>query len=563
MHFISVGAALLYSVASVGAVDLDPNSEDSIKAATKQYAQGLMSFYKGDASGLPKEEVGVFPKPPYYWWQAGAAWGGLIEYTQLTGDRSYVSKLHQALVANYGPENNLLLPWKKDQEGNDDQAFWCLSLMSALEYQFADPAEAAPASYLEVVENCFNNIVPRWDTSSCGGGFKWQIYPENDYGWNYKNAISNGAVFALSARLARYTGKQTYMDWATKIWDWTKGIGIIGDNYAVIDGLDDRSECKEGDKIEWTYNNGMFLHGAAVMYNVTNGAADWKERTSGLLEHAGAFFSPFENATDVMYEAACEIGRSGGKCNVDQLSFKAYLARFLSKAAIMAPFAEDKVTKWLSKSAVAAGKACTGEGGMCGHKWYIGGWDGTTGVGQQQAALEVTQALLTLKKHVVPSKGGEERPSQPPQSDSPSPSKAPEETPAQTEAPPRGPTDNLEDGDTPEAPETPNGSESTTASDSVPTDGPDGHEEQQDSPASPTSCAPSTVTVWVTASTGLPPSSVPTSGLNTSVPVAPPMTGPPLDEFPPEEFEGAAASVQMTMVSWVVAVGGAVIFAVL
>ena len=37
----------------------------SIKDATAQYAKGLYSFYKGDASGLPKEEVGVFPKPPY------------------------------------------------------------------------------------------------------------------------------------------------------------------------------------------------------------------------------------------------------------------------------------------------------------------------------------------------------------------------------------------------------------------------------------------------------------------------------------------------------------------
>lgn len=45
--------------------------------------------------------------------------------------------------------------------------------MSALEYQFPEP-ENAPASYLQVVENAFNNIVGRWDEGSCGGGLKWQ-----------------------------------------------------------------------------------------------------------------------------------------------------------------------------------------------------------------------------------------------------------------------------------------------------------------------------------------------------------------------------------------------------
>jgi hypothetical protein len=37
----------------------------SIRDAAAKYAKGLLSFYKGDAEGLPKEEVGVFPKPPY------------------------------------------------------------------------------------------------------------------------------------------------------------------------------------------------------------------------------------------------------------------------------------------------------------------------------------------------------------------------------------------------------------------------------------------------------------------------------------------------------------------
>lgn len=366
-----------------------------------------MGYYSGNASGLSKEDIGVFPKPPYYWWEAGAAWGALIEYTQLTGDKSYVETLHQALVTNYGPDKNLILDWKRDQEGNDDQAFWALSVMSAVEYNFPEPADT-PATYLEIAINAWNNMVSRWDTTSCGGGFKWQIYPDNpSNGYNYKNSISNGAIFALGARLARYTGNQTYAEWSTKIFDWTKAIGLISDEFEVFDGTDDNKNCTEMDHTQWSYNIGMMLHGVAVMHNITSGDAKWKKYVEGFGEHIGkAFIDPYNNASHVLYERACETDQSDRVCNVDQYSFKAYISRFMSKTSIMAPGLDvtGKFHKWLKHSAEAAGKACTGgvEGTKCGHKWYTKEWDGTDGVGQQMNALEVTQALLTLRYGIAP-----------------------------------------------------------------------------------------------------------------------------------------------------------------
>jgi mannan endo-1,6-alpha-mannosidase len=293
--------------------------------------------------------------------------------------------------------------------------------MSALEYQFPDPSKA-PANYLEVVTNAFENIVGRWDESSCGGGLKWQIYPENAYGYNYKNSISNGCTFALGARLARYTGEQKYADWAVKIYDWTKEVGLISDQYEVFDGSDDKKNCAAvADKTQWTYNNAMFLHGSAFMFDYTNGDKAWKERTSGFLEHAETlFFRPYENATDIMYEWACETGESGRHCNLDQQSFKAYLSRFIAKTALLAPFTKDKITEYLKASAVGAAKSCSGgaDGMTCGSKWYTGSWDGTSGVGQQLSALEVTQALLMIKKGTLPAKKNAAEPSTTPTSSS-------------------------------------------------------------------------------------------------------------------------------------------------
>lgn len=113
--FSSAGAVLLPLASLARATDLRTDDEASVQSVSAQYAYGLMSYYKNNATNLPKEEIGFFPKP-HYWWEAGAVWGGMIEYTKFTGDESYVKTVQQALTANYGPNNDILLPWKKDQE---------------------------------------------------------------------------------------------------------------------------------------------------------------------------------------------------------------------------------------------------------------------------------------------------------------------------------------------------------------------------------------------------------------------------------------------------------------
>jgi len=177
----------------------------------------------------------------------------------------------------------------------------------------------------------------------------------------------------------------------------------------------------------------MYLHGSAFMFDFTKGDSTWKDRVSGFMSHAeGYFFKPYDNATDIMFEAACETGETGRHCNLDQQSFKAYLSRFMAKTAIMAPFTKDTITKYLKASAIGAAKSCSGgtDGKTCGSKWYTGAWDGKSGVGQQLSALEVTQALLMLKKGTVPAKKDESKP-EPSTSAIPKPSS----TPAASSAP--------------------------------------------------------------------------------------------------------------------------------
>lgn len=273
--------------------------------------------------------------------------------------------------------------------GNDDQAFWALAAMSAAEVNFPNPPPNQP-QWLALAQAVFNTQVARWSSETCGGGLKWQIFAFNN-GYNYKNAISNGCFFNLAARLAKYTGNQTYAEWAERAWDWTRSINMLDNNYFVYDGSDNNLNCTELNHIQWSYNAGVFLLSAANMYNITNGSQVWTERVQGMLQGIEIFFP---NDKNIAVEVACE---NNGKCNVDQHSFKAYLARWMAASTKMAPFIHDAVMTKLKASAAAAALQCAGgaNGRWCGLRWQDGSkWDGTQGVGQQMAALEVIQANL-------------------------------------------------------------------------------------------------------------------------------------------------------------------------
>ncbi|KAM3076783.1 hypothetical protein ACMFMG_003745 [Clarireedia jacksonii] len=357
-----------------------------------------MKYYTGNVTNTPST-IAVLPSP-YYWWEAGAMWGTMVDYYHFTGDTSYNEVTIQALASQVGPNYDFMMENHQKDEGNDDQAFWGFATMSAAEKGFPEPTNTGGFTWVQLTENMWNTIAARWDTTSCNGGLKWQIFTFNN-GYDYKNAVSNGALFQLSARLARFTGNQTYVEWAEKIYDWTSEIGLIDSNFAVYDGADDTKNCSEVNHITWSYNNAIFLYGSAVMYNYTT-TSTWKSRTEGFLSASANFFSPFSNTTNVMYEQACE---KVSTCNNDQFSFKAYLSRFMWASTQMAPFTAEKISTYLTTSASAAAKACSGDSDACGTRWWVGGYDGTTGVGQQMSALECIQGLLTSDASALIGKG--------------------------------------------------------------------------------------------------------------------------------------------------------------
>lgn len=324
--------------------------------------------------------------------------GAMLDYSHYTNDSTYDNILTTAISSQVvAPTYDLMVPSHYGDEGNDDQAFWTFTVLAAAERNFPQTSDASIPSWLQVAENAFNTMSARWNTSACGGGLLWQIFPSNPNGLNYRNSVSNGGLFQMAARLFRATGNQMYLDWATKVWDWTTAVGFIDSDYNVYDGADSRDDCvvSKRNNLTFSYASGIYLYGAAVLANSTTDtdASTWLSRTQGLLAGSAVFFNYNDNSTGVMFERACE---PYGSCDTDMISFKGYLSRFMYSSAIMVPSISDTVNSYMEASAAAAGQACTGgtDSTTCGQKWYTKSFDGSVGLGQQMSALETVQGLL-------------------------------------------------------------------------------------------------------------------------------------------------------------------------
>lgn len=387
---VPVKSVILTSVvlSTATALDINFNIPHSIGTGLSTVATGLMTYYTGNNPGEP---VGTFSYP-YYWWEAGAAWGSMLDYWYYTGDTTYNAELQKSLIHQVGTNLDYMPSNQTHSEGNDDQGFWGIAVMAAAEKNF--PVDPSQPQWIDLAKAVFKDLSSRWDPETCGGGLRWQIYEFNN-GYNYKNTVSNGCLFHLASRLYRYTGDSYYASWAEKTWDWVTDMNLIQTNvtdWRVRDGGTTTSECTQISPQRWTYNAGLFLAGSAFMYN-TSGDAKWLDRANHLWEGSKVFF-----VNDlIMYEGSCQLSN---RCNNDQRSFKGIFSRFLGLTAMFVPSLKNDIMLRLETTAPAILSSCTGgrDGVTCGLDWTKGGWDGYYGLGEQISALETLQNRLVFTR---------------------------------------------------------------------------------------------------------------------------------------------------------------------
>ncbi|KAH7030634.1 family 76 glycoside hydrolase [Microdochium trichocladiopsis] len=389
-------ASAVAQIASAALPDVDLDDNDSIAAVAKIVAQDMMSFYPPYGGSAPGWTIGILPGPPpepsvkgqYFWWQAGAMWGTLLDYRHQTGDDSFDQWITQAMLAQVGeqldfnPRNWSLSMGNDDQAPPEDQPQWLALAQGTLHSQM----------------NMNRRIDPNANTP-CAWGLRWQVFSGNT-GYDYINTISNGCFMNMAVRVGRYTGNSSYYEWAEKTYDFMRGLKYISDDYQVFDGAHEPHQCRDINNLTFSYNAAIVLQSAAYMYNVTDGAEKWKREIDGILNRT---IISFFGDTGVPLERNCELVAEEG-CNTDMRSFKGYLHRWLASTMKMAPYTEPTIMPLLRSSLRAALKTCTGgaNGRMCGFHWREGRFiagpgkaDDVPGVSEQ---MNVLGALLSVMR---------------------------------------------------------------------------------------------------------------------------------------------------------------------
>ncbi|RVD85086.1 uncharacterized protein DFL_003417 [Arthrobotrys flagrans] len=373
---------------TVRAIDLDIDSLLSIKAAAAQVAGDLAAEFWD-----PTSFSGV-PNAQYAWWQHGAILGAYVDYWAFTGDDTYNENITIGWLKGVSPSLDLLPQEHAFDIGNDDQGFWSIMSMDAVERVFPETEEQKEmgAGFLEITQTIHNTQASRWDDTTCGGGLRWQIVTVKD-GHKYKNTISNGLYFQQSARLAKYTGNASYAEAAEESYKWMREVKLIQDDFWINDGAF-IPDCTTITPKRWSYNYGTIMAGCAAMYNFTEGEKReyWKEQLDNVLNATIATF--IDPETGALKEIQCQ---ESDTCNMDQRSFKAYLARWMGYTTQVAPYTYATIMSHLRKNAALAAATCIGEprGTACGQKWNIGPqWDGKHGLGEQINAMEVIQNII-------------------------------------------------------------------------------------------------------------------------------------------------------------------------
>ncbi|KAL4732714.1 hypothetical protein ACLX1H_001733 [Fusarium chlamydosporum] len=373
-------------------------TKEEIKQSARTLAYDLMLQYDGNQTGMIP---GILPGPPteykgdYYWWEGGAMMGTYIDYWKLTGDSSYNKVVMEGMLHQTGDGHDYMPSNHSASLGNDDQGFWGMSAMLAAENKFPNPPDDQP-QWLALAQAVWTTQAnPERHDDECNGGLRWQI-PFTNSGYDYKNTIANGCFFNIGARLARYTGNETYAKHAEETWEWLWGVNYIdNEKWLVYDGGHVGKNCTDINKATFSYNAAILIQGAAFMYNFTNGSSVWEDRVTKLLDATLKNFFP----KDIMYEVPCE-GRKGA-CSTDMLSFKGYVHRWLAVTTQVAPFTAEKILPVLKTSTEAAVKQCTGgdSGRACGFYWSGGEYidvavDETSGAGEQMNVLAAVSSLL-------------------------------------------------------------------------------------------------------------------------------------------------------------------------
>lgn len=142
----------------------------------------------------------------------------------------------------------------------DDNVWLVIGLLES--YEFTKNQD-----HLEMAEAIQAWIYESWQ-SAFGGGLLWREF-HADPNWNEKitrNVCINAPAAYAAARFYQLTGNKYHLDWAEQIFEWTKEHLFDTDLNVYLDSIDENGNV---DRMIFTYNSGVMISAASLLYEIT------------------------------------------------------------------------------------------------------------------------------------------------------------------------------------------------------------------------------------------------------------------------------------------------------
>lgn len=267
------------------------------------------------------------------WWQSAILMASLADISSL--DSSYNGTYFDTYSTTYEKAPGFNGYTGFIDEFYDDEGWWGNAWLAVYDLT-KDP------DYLNLAISIYDDIAGGSDTP-CGGKY-WSKTG------TYIASIANGKTtkicrssvnrevnsnpelyIALAAGLAnRVTSdqKQKYLDAATTGWDWLFSIGVVGDDWLIVDGVDNNTCQPTGSK--YSYNQGVIL-GAAVELAQATDNSTYLDLAGNIANATTATNSTFTDEDGVIKD--CE----NDSCDIQAAMFKGPLFRGLRQLQLASP----------------------------------------------------------------------------------------------------------------------------------------------------------------------------------------------------------------------------------
>jgi len=234
-----------------------------------------------------------------YLWPFATTWSALCTLGSLPGNRRAIDLAKGMLegLAAYSREPQIL-------EANDEAGFESVvtpPVGSGGDRYFDDNAWLGLAlvrlyeltgalELLSLAERIFTFVVSGWSTDTTWhlpGGIRWKEPSTN----HSRNTCANGPACALAARLYEKTARGDYLEWATRIYSWTRRA-LLGSDALYFDRV-----APDGTPSTtiWSYNQGTMIGAGVLLARIT--------QTRSFLDESAATATAYVNGrgvTDLM-----------------------------------------------------------------------------------------------------------------------------------------------------------------------------------------------------------------------------------------------------------------------